>query len=362
MTAKKFNPPNLESLIQSKNIERVSYDALVGFFLEDKLLQSNLPDNISEVDPRNGNQVLFVSKRGERPHDNKPTKSGANTPCPICLGNTTKIVDLAKLSEGFTFINKNLYPVVFPFSHGRKNDIEQLIKPTSGMHFLQWTSNEHDKDFHNLPLEDSTIVLSRLAALEKSLMQNQPSPSRENCHVSITKNFGHLVGGSLSHGHQQIIFNQFVPTWIEGNKKFAEINGEFFTNYLLRENPANLIIKDYGSVTLIVPYFMRRPYEMLLVLKNTSRKYLYNLTWRELEDSAKGWHDAINMIQILLPEIGRDLAYNVIINNGPGAGLYFEILPYTQAYGGFEHLGLFACQTNPIQAAARLRKILKEIG
>ena len=50
----------------------------------------------------------------------------------------------------------------------------------------------------------------------------------------------------------------------------------------------------------------------------------------------------------------------MIINNGPGAGLYVEFLPYTQETGGVEHLGLLVCQELPERAAARLREILSK--
>jgi hypothetical protein len=53
--------------------------------------------------------------------------------------------------------------------------------------------------------------------------------------------------------------------------------------------------------------------------------------------------------------MGREIAYNVITHNGPGAGLYFEFLPYTQESGGFEQLGLFVCQAEPEAAAAQIR-------
>jgi hypothetical protein len=48
-----------------------------------------------------------------------------------------------------------------------------------------------------------------------------------------------------------------------------------------------------------------------------------------------------------MPSIGREIAHNVITNNGLGVGLYFEFLSYTQEIGGFEQLGLFVCQGNP---------------
>ena len=33
----------------------------------------------------------------------------------VCQGETTGIIDVAELSEGVTFINKNLYPALYPF-------------------------------------------------------------------------------------------------------------------------------------------------------------------------------------------------------------------------------------------------------
>lgn len=65
-------------------------------------------------------------------------------------------------------------------------------------------------------------------------------------------------------------------------------------------------------------------------------------------------------ILMIMPKIGRETAYTVVANNGPGAGLYFEFLPYTQEIGGCEQLGLFLCQEDPHKAADRLRGILAE--
>ena len=48
--------------------------------------------------------------------------------------------------------------------------------------------------------------------------------------------------------------------------------------------------------------------------------------------------------------------------NGPGAGLYFEFLPYTQEMGGYEHLGLIMCQANPAAVAEHLRSVVGDRG
>jgi galactose-1-phosphate uridylyltransferase len=176
--------------------------------------------------------------------------------------------------------------------------------------------------------------------------------------VIIIKNYGRLVGGSLIHGHQQIAFSNVMPRHFRDNWRFARGHGETFSAYMLRETPSELLIKDYGPAVLVVPAFMRRPYDMMLLLRDVSRQHLHELDEYELEAVAESWQDGIRAIREIMPGMGRETAYNVIINNGPGAGLYVEFLPYTQETGGVEHLGLLVCQELPERAAARLREIV----
>jgi hypothetical protein len=88
---------------------------------------------------------------------------------------------------------------------------------------------------------------------------------------------------------------------------------------------------------------------------------LFELTDDEILAVANGWHDAIRLILQVMPKLDREIAYNVITHNGPGAGLYFEFLPYTQEVGGLEHLGLAICQANPQAASTFLRDIFETI-
>jgi galactose-1-phosphate uridylyltransferase len=227
----------------------------------------------------------------------------------------------------------------------------------------------HDRDWHNMQLTDRAIVMRRLAALERKLLVDgraflppsepdveQPAPQS---YVLIIKNFGRLVGGSLAHGHQQIGLSNIMPRRIRDNQRFEQERGEKFSAHLLRQNPAELLVQDYGSASLLVPYFMRRPYDMLLLVKDARKKYLHELSEEETLAVAEGWHDAIRAIRSIMSDIGKEVAYNVVTHNGPGAGLYFEFLPYTQETGGFEHLGLLVCQGNPQDAAARIRRHLE---
>jgi galactose-1-phosphate uridylyltransferase len=279
-------------------------------------------------------------------------------------------VDVAELSEGFSFINKNLFPAVYP-EEGLRQDVRGNGLGAScgvayGFHFLQWTSSWHDKDWHNMPLADLAIVMGRLAVLEESLLaasaelvpEAQPGGAGS---VSIIKNYGRLVGGSLAHGHQQIVFSNVRPRRVWENLRFAKECGEPFPAYLWQQTPDELLIADYGEAALMVPYFMRRPYDMILTAKDSSKGYLYELSEDELEQVAQGWHDAIRAIHGLMPEMGREVAYNVVTHSGTGTGLYFEFLPYTQEYGGLEKLGLFVCQERPRTAAARIREVLEAL-
>ena len=347
-----INRTKLAPLLEAVDIAKLTPAELERLFYEETDLARTLPDGLCQTDPRNGDRILYVSQRSGRPHDNIPVDTGEPPTegiCPICQGKTTGVVDVAELSEGFTFINKNLFPVVYPFDGERAERGETCA--ANGMHFLQWTSSLHDKDWHNMPPSDGAVVMGRLAALEKKLVGKGKQ-------VLITKNYGRLVGGSLAHGHQQIIFTSLLPNRFLDNQRFWREKGEQFSSYLLRENPAELLVRDYGPAVLLVPYFIRRPLEMMLILKDSSRQFLHELSEKELLAVAQGWRDAILAMRKAMPAMGRETAYNITCHNGTGAGLYFEFLPYTQENGGLEHLGLYACQATPLQAAEEIGKTI----
>ena len=367
-----LNRRKLAALLQAEDIEKLSIPDLVTLFREEKGMDDLLPDGFYEIDPRNGDRIIYNSSRGRRPHDNRPAMDSVPNPaaeCIICQGKTTGIIDATELSEGFTFINKNLFPVLYPFDAEYSDQMRKTTRrPAYGFHFLQWTSSIHDIDWRDLPLADGLIVMSRLAALEEKLVsgavsralkrEDRDDQSDHLGHVLITKNAGYLVGGSLAHDHQQIAFSNVMPRSFRDNQRFEEKNGEVFSSYLLSTNRPQLTIKDYGPACLLVPYFMRRPYDMMLVLMDTDKQYLHQLNEQELMAVVEGWRDAIRAICSIMPAIGREIAYNVVTHNGPGTGLAFEFLPYTQETGGFEHLGLIVCQADPDQAAVRLREVI----
>lgn len=364
----------LQHILQSEDIESLSASTLNRLFREEPGLVEYRPDGVFQIDPRNGERVVFNSARARRPHDNRSERApeaAAARPCAVCEGRTTGVVDVADLSEGFTFINKNLYPVLMPARAGAVSLDGGGEGPgieggqAAGLHFLQWTSSLHDRDWHNMPEADRRVVMKRLAALERHLLAASDFEGGEGLpagYVSVIKNVGHLVGGSLAHGHQQITVGNVMPRRTLENWRFQQERGEAFSSYMLRHNPADLLLKDYGPAILLTPYFMRRPYEMMLLVRDAGKAYLHELDDDELGAVVDGWHDATRAIYWLMPRLGRELAFNVITHNGPGAGLYFEFLPYTQETGGLEHLGLSVCQADPVQAAAELRRFLLDGG
>ncbi|MFN2115990.1 MAG: hypothetical protein ACK2T6_09745 [Anaerolineae bacterium] len=364
MTSNRLSPSALRTVVQVDSLDDLTARRLVELFRGEESLQPNAPDGLCQVDPRDGAVITYNSARARRPHDyGKRADIGlpnAEAYCPICDGKTTGAIDVAPLSDGFTFINKNMFPVLYlegDVAAGAPPTDPTAGSPIGGLHLLQWTSTVHAHDFHNMPLADVEIVLRRLARLEGLLLGGaetilgRPGPA----YVLVIKNYGPLVGGSLAHGHQQIALSSVMPRRMADNARFEEQHCEPFAAFMLRENPAELTVRDYGAARLVVPYFMRRPYDMMLLARDTSRRYLSELDDAEIGALAAAWQDATRAVLDVMPRIGRQPAYNVTVSNGPGAGLYVEFLPYTQETGGLEHLGLWACQNNPADVARDLR-------
>jgi galactose-1-phosphate uridylyltransferase len=362
---------SLRALLQSKSIDDLSMIEICNYFRNEKSISNYKPDSIFQIDPRNGELIVYNSSRATRPHTNSPQADSSDTGnsfCPICEGNTTGIMDIAELSEGFTFINKNMFPIFFPFEEDSENSLESL---SFGLHFLQWTSSIHSIDWHNIQLKDARIVFARLAALEKKLLLDSSNfmPASESelenistyGYVSIIKNYGKIAGGSLSHGHQQIVTSNIMPKQIYNNWNYYMRTKQNFTEFLLNENPEELIVKDYGPILLIVPFFMRRPFDMFLIVKDTSKKFLHDLNEEEQAAVCLAWQEATRVMLQVLKNLNKEEAYNVTINNGPGAGLYFEFLPFSQLIGGYEKIGLWVCQESPNTAAEILRNFISNL-
>ena len=385
----------IEALISARNVDDLTVREIMEDILDDEQMAAFLPDSLCQIDPRTGDVIVYNSSRATRLQANAatPPVNNRDDQCPICAAKSTGVIDLQPLSEGFTFINKNLYPILHPIENPQDDAKDLPLYPdpyhhgrsSYGMHLLQWTSSIHDRDWHNMPLADCLVCFDRLAALEHKLLTDsegfmpasdrvlQKLPHRTGetdmasgpktfGYVSIIKNFGHAAGASLSHGHQQIGFSNIMPQRYFNNYSFMQRNGQTFSEYMLRENPQRLMVQDFGHAVLIVPYFMKRPYNMLVLVKDHHKQYIHQLTYDERRDLVKALVAAIQAIITVMPQMGMTPAYNINVNNGPGAGVYLELLAHTQLTGGFEHIGLWVCQANPYDVAAQLRQMVNAQG
>jgi galactose-1-phosphate uridylyltransferase len=351
----------LEDKLESRRLGESSRAALLEGFRRDADISSHRPEKRLEKDPRDNSIILYSTARAKRPHDNEAGEGNGTREkqpeCPVCSGNTTAAVDIAPLSSGFSFINRNLFPALYP---------------DSGAHFLQWSSNYHDRDWHNMPLSDRSTLLEQLARLEKLLLfpkggKPEESGKSPDGYVSIIRNTGAAVGGSLEHGHQQIGWSRRMPGAFAADLNFLKSHGASFADLLAAENPSSLTIREYKAGRLVVPAFMRRPYSLIYLPAGTpagspgesGRSYLHDLSPEETASAAEAIGDTLECYRRLLPRLGKEIAFNFVIHSGPGAGLYIEFLPWVQETGGFEHLGMWVCQGSPEESAETLRSMLR---
>ncbi|MFT6985932.1 MAG: galactose-1-phosphate uridylyltransferase [Psychromonas sp.] len=371
-----FKIEDAQKMMLSLDIRKLDFAQIIENINNDEILRQFSPDGICQIDPRNGNLVIYNSSRAKRIHTTIETSNSLKTPkaCPICEGKSSEIFDLVEQSEGFTFINKNIYPIFHPIDELPNEEADYFLhqdlahkgRASYGFHLLQWTSSIHHKDWHNMPFEDALLAFKQLARVEEILLcQPTNFMSRSitqmdkqvvSGYISIIKNYGAAAGASLTHGHQQIAYSNILPQRFFNNLNFRKRHNKSFSLFMLEENPSELLVKDYGGVVLMVPYFMKRPLDMLLVIKDSSKRYLHQLSVLEMKQVTAAIQEAIQAIIALMGNMKIQPAYNMIVNNGPGCGLYFEFLPQTQKMGGYEQIGLFVCQANAADSAKQLRE------
>ena len=344
------------------SLENASYEQLISDMVGNPFLKENAPYFGGTFDPRSGYPIVYSTARRKRPHDqqeNGASKKG----CPICEGDTTTMWDVAPLSEGHTFINENLYPIVFPFDMDRWSLVTQSERSwkeniqVCGTHLLQWHSTEHEAELHTMPVEDIVVGFQRLAVLEKFLLtQKSPMEAQSNGlrgYVSIVKNYGRRAGASLSHGHFQIMHTNVSPVCLQRDIAFFKRHGKGIARVVVEESPDSLKIKAYenGKVTALVPLFIKRPLESFLCVNDFGKNYLHELGPEEILGFAGAIHEIADCVIASMPNIGREPAYNLIFHTGEIGGLYIEMLPYTQEIAGYENLGFYTCNSNPYESA-----------
>lgn len=324
----------------------------------------NIGGEISAVDPRTGTTVLYAPRRAGRP------SSFGVTGCKICEGETTPVIARKKLGlDLYSFANFNLFGFLNPNADSFSTNSGRRITGTS---LMVWPTTQH-KDIHQLSPDENAVSFELMSELERDLQQTawkagfSPNmvlgrPGKGSArygYVQIIKNTGRAVGGSIEHGHYQLGFLNIPPKKIEDDMRILRESYFSFAEYLANENPEELTIADYGKVVSIVPQFMRRPLEVIIMPKDLSKD---NLSSGEdlSKEFARAVTDVSRSLYHLMPATGRDFAFNIVFHTGPIGTMYLEVLPYTQEDGGFERAGLNVCQSLPRESARLHRDCIEK--
>jgi len=140
-----LSPKVLDGLVSFRDVSSASYGDLMQIICSNPDIAAAKPERLCQIDPRTGDKVAYSASRNLRPHDTQPrVESYARAEsCPICRGETTSVIDVASLSEGFTFINENLYPILYPGEgEGPLDSVDSAVlaplgKEVAGAHFVQ---------------------------------------------------------------------------------------------------------------------------------------------------------------------------------------------------------------------------------
>ncbi len=341
---------------------------------EDDKINASLPDNYV-IDPRNNLIIIYAPHRAKRLSEERIEApiSDSGGRCVICdnldeipILMQKELVDLVTPDgeKARSFINANLFQYIQPsgISHYGQPHLEVM----KGGSFVMWLSNAH-QDLHELSYGDNKAGLDLIADFEKILLHSKNGFKSQSGnvdhygHFQIIKNKGKAVGGSVEHGHYQMVFLSFLPKRTVEDQYFAEKEGQSFARFIREKNPTKLKIKDYGDVLMVVPdCAMKRPLDAMIFPKDTSKNYLHDLNDSEREGVARALCDSTKALSVVMPRMGREFAYNLEFHTS--TGFYIEILPYTQENGGLENMGIYICQSSPDLSVKLWKDTYKELG
>lgn len=233
--------------------------------------------------------VVSAPRRAKRPDIAK----GEEPPCPFCPGNESN--------------DKEVYRV-----GGKENDQNWLVRvvhnkfPFAPIHEVIVHSPDHHKNFEELPLEQSELVL-------KTYRQRFQT-HQDKGQVYIFHNHGEAGGESLPHPHSQLVV---VPEFVK-----------------LEIPPVNFSASEDSQSTehfsIFCPGSSEWPDEVWVAPKR-SNLYFSDITDGEIRDLAKILY---RLIQIFDLRHGHEFPFNFYI--APFKGWYLRIVPRLKNLGGFE--------------------------
>ncbi len=346
----------LAEITRFERIEEASY-ADIEAVVRHSGAEDYPPERNADQDPRSDVWVSYSESRRRRPVSvaagDGDGRTGSYedgrdvTSCIVCDCRLTPAVDVTPLTDGHkTFVTPNLFPMVYPVPPA-------TCEGGRGLHFIQWCSTEHEADLHNMSWQDMETVTERLAAVEEFLLHGEGAgfPDTGGSHsgiAAIMKNRGLKVGGSVEHGHQQIAHLSVLPRALAADADFFGRNGQPYATALRKAaGPALTVAEFPGGVSAVAAPWMRRPLEVAILPADGAGAFLHHLGDESLRGIAEALRVLTGALQLLMEVRGMSFDYNLAFHTGPVGLLYIEILPWTQPYGGFEHLGHYLCQETP---------------
>ena len=310
------------------------------------------------VDPRDNSVTIFSPGRNSRVNGyfKKPVeKTNGITDCPICDEDksTTPIFSYKQIGDSdYAFVNENLYP--FLSGEGTPGYSSEETK-VSGANFLVWSSMYH-RDIHEMEAHEHAASFELIGDLERKLL------AKGFKHVQTIKNTGRAVGGSIEHGHYQVSGMSIVPARIQNDARLLRDRNMSFVGLLALVNGKEFEVKEYDSVKVVVPYYMRRPFDAIIYPKQKGLTLVGNMDEKLREDFSRATIDITKALHDIMPGRGKEFAYNLVFHTGKIGTMYLEVLPYTQQEGGYEKAGLNVCQMLPEDCAGIYRDFLNKFN
>ncbi|MGQ0551733.1 MAG: hypothetical protein ACT4PU_00770 [Planctomycetota bacterium] len=335
----------------ARSLGKLSFTALETLCRESAA--AFLPDAESACDPRGPLPIAYSENRRKR----------LGIPgCVVCESRTCAAVDWHALpGEDLAWLTPNLYPIVAPRvgsdAMGASASASGGAHGVHGIHLVHWSSLRHDGGLIGAEPATAAALFAQLARAGEWLLHHADAQYPESGeghrgHVGLVKNRGRTVGGSVEHDHQQLMLSS-VP--------FAEPAATRDLAAALHAAPAALRVDDInGLATTLVPPFMRRPLHAFIVPRRsvTPAGWLHHLDEKVRDAVAFAVARLCQATSTLMANEGREPAWNLICHEGLGCEPIFEMRPFTQPLGGYEHLGLYLCEERPATSAARLRAAL----
>lgn len=234
--------------------------------------------------------VISSPRRANRPD----TANGTEPVCPFCVGNETR--------------EKEVYRV-----GGKENDTKWEIRvipnkfPFAPIHEIVIHSQDHHKNFDELPLSQSELVLKTY----RQRFQTHQDKGR----VYIFHNHGEEGGESLPHPHSQIAV---IPDFVKLELPPVDFSKE-------KEG-----FQETEHHTIFSPLSSEWPDEVWIIPKRDNVLYS-DISDEEIKDLAKSLY---RLIQIFDLRHGHEFPFNFYIS--PFKGWYLRIVPRLKRLGGFE--------------------------